>query len=96
MAENETGSKTFNPKNSKRYTDFVKRAELMVKVHNDADSEAGMNVDVDDDNQMNTHIVDIDPITKTPLENPVRNKICKHIYGKESILQCLQTNPRLR
>lgn len=76
--------------------DFVKRAEMMVRVHNGADSETEMNVDVDDANQVNTHIVDIDPITKLPLEHPVRNKICKHIYGKESVLQCLQSNPRLR
>lgn len=41
-------------------------------------------------------IVDIDPLTKQQLSNPVRNKICKHIYGKDSVVQALQKNPRLR
>lgn len=41
-------------------------------------------------------IADIDPLTKQPLQNPVRNKICNHIYGRDSVMQSLQQNPRLR
>lgn len=41
-------------------------------------------------------ISDVDPLTKKPLENPVRNALCGHIYGKDSVVESLQTNPRLR
>ena len=37
-----------------------------------------------------------DPITKQPLTDPVRNKICKHIYGKASILALIKSNANFR
>lgn len=45
---------------------------------------------------MESNLVYIDPITKMPLEDPVRNKICGHNYGRESITQSLKMNSRLR
>lgn len=41
-------------------------------------------------------ISDIDPITKQPLENPCRNSVCGHVYGMNSVVEALQTNPRMR
>lgn len=38
----------------------------------------------------------IDPITKGPLLNPVKNKRCGHIYGKDIIIQILTGNPQYR
>lgn len=49
---------------------------------------------VDGDFEMVDTIVDIDPITKKPLENPVRNKKCGHIYGKASITEAIYSSGR--
>lgn len=49
-----------------------------------------------DDIQISQNIVDTDPITKQPLQNPCRNIICKHVYGMDSIKASLQANPMLR
>ncbi|CAG7721370.1 unnamed protein product [Allacma fusca] len=35
----------------------------------------------------------IDPITKRPMMNPVRNKFCNHVFEESSIRQYIETNP---
>lgn len=50
----------------------------------------------DDDMGVQQAFSEFDPITKRRLENPVRNKICKHVYEKNSVEQLLLQNPRLR
>lgn len=50
----------------------------------------------DNDMSMQQVFSEFDPITKRRLENPVRNKICKHVYEKNSVEQLLAQNPRLR
>lgn len=37
-----------------------------------------------------------DPITKGPLYNPVKNTVCGHVYGKDSIMEMLSQNHRIR
>lgn len=61
-------------------------------------SERRINVDDEDGGagQMNMPIPDIDPLTKRPLENPCRNRLCNHVYGMDSVVEALQTNTRLR
>lgn len=49
-----------------------------------------------DEVQMTQHIIDIDPITKQPLQNPCRNILCGHIYGMDSIKESLKQNSMLR
>lgn len=95
--ENEAQPK-FKPQNSKRYTDFVKKAQRLVDVEReDASQSADVSMDIDDDMSKTTQsIPDIDPITKQQLVRPVRNKICNHIYGYDSVFQSVQRNPRLR
>lgn len=38
----------------------------------------------------------VDPITKKLIKNPVRNKICNHIYGLESITAYIRTSRKYR
>lgn len=60
--------------------------------------EAASSQAANDDDDMGIQQVfsEFDPITKRRLENPVRNKICKHVYEKNSVEQLLLQNPRLR
>lgn len=53
---------------------------------------------LDQDLQMsaNINVPELDPLTKTALENPVKNIICGHIYGKISVERSLSINNRLR
>ena len=62
----------------------------------DEDDGAGASTSVDEIQQTGSMISDIDPISKGPLENPVRNSICGHIYGRNTVLQSLQMNRNLR
>lgn len=64
--------------------------------HTQGSQNVNDSMDVDDAQNSGELISDIDPITKKPLENPVRNKHCNHIYGYNSVLQLVQQNPRLR
>lgn len=77
----------FDKNACKRYKDFARMAKDTSETRRTNDFEISQAVHT---------IVDIDPLTKQPLSNPVRNKICKHIYGKDSVVQALQKNPRLR
>ncbi|XP_061709583.1 E3 SUMO-protein ligase NSE2-like [Cydia pomonella] len=38
----------------------------------------------------------IDPITKKPIEDPVRNSLCNHVYERASIMQLLSVNRKTR
>lgn len=89
----------FKAQSSKRYTDFVKTAQRMIDIESAEASQGSQNLDdsMDVDQPQSSQLIsDIDPITKQPLQRPVRNKHCKHIYGYDSVLQSLQRNPRLR
>jgi hypothetical protein len=56
------------------------------------DDEGGGDDDCADDEFVPT----LDPITKRDLVDPVRNKVCRHIYGKEAILNIIKNNERAR
>ncbi|XP_058833661.1 E3 SUMO-protein ligase NSE2-like [Topomyia yanbarensis] len=79
-----------NVKALKRYKDFIAQAKMLLS---DNDDNAQ---DVDEDLQVEDTICDIDPITKRPLEIPVRNKKCNHVYEKASIEMLIKNNPRTR
>ncbi|XP_047986623.1 E3 SUMO-protein ligase NSE2-like [Leguminivora glycinivorella] len=38
----------------------------------------------------------IDPITKKPIEDPVRNSLCNHVYERASIMEILKVNRRTK
>ncbi|XP_031620495.1 E3 SUMO-protein ligase NSE2-like [Contarinia nasturtii] len=89
----------FKPQNSKRYTDFVKKAQRMVDVDRADVSQfsQSVNISLDDDKAQTEQLIpDIDPITKEKLERPVRNRHCNHIYGLISVQQSIQRNSRFR
>jgi SUMO ligase MMS21 Smc5/6 complex component len=37
-----------------------------------------------------------DPFTKKPMQIPMRNKICNHVYDKASVEEVLRINPRTK
>lgn len=96
LAENPTSA--LLPKQTERYQDFVKNLEDIqtASVESQADtSTLNQSVTVDGMNVL-SHTVTMDPITKTLIKDPVKNKICKHIYDKESILGSIRLNSRIR
>ncbi|XP_053666530.1 E3 SUMO-protein ligase NSE2-like [Anopheles marshallii] len=83
-------------KGHKRYKDFIQYAKPLLNPSLEGQSSQDRNNDDDDlmiaADDSNT----IDPITKRPMEVPVRNKQCNHVYEKSSIEQLLEQNPRVR
>lgn len=63
---------------------------------NDGTNNINLDDDVESSQRQELPISDIDPITKQPLENPCRNRICGHVYGMNSVAEALQTNSRMR
>lgn len=90
LRQNEANVDSFILKNSNRYASFDKQIQ---KLKANA-SQAGDNALFDEPEAEQANY--LDPITKRPIENPVRNKNCGHIYGKESMIRSIQLNPRMR
>ncbi|CAL8069635.1 unnamed protein product [Orchesella dallaii] len=53
-------------------------------------------VDLDESFSGHEVIPELDPISKKPLEDPVRNRHCRHIYGKTAMLELIKKNQRFR
>jgi hypothetical protein len=49
--------------------------------------------DLDDLSDDELMVPNIDPITKRPMMNPVRNKFCNHVFEEGSIQEYIATNP---
>jgi E3 SUMO-protein ligase NSE2 len=91
-----------DPKGSQRYMKFAKDLEDLQYVAKDieAPAQSGSSVAVGGDDDLmvqddDTH-VHIDPISKNPIKDPVRNVICKHVYDKATIEESIKLNNRLR
>lgn len=82
-----------NVKSLKRYKDFISQAKLLLT---DDEGGSSTNQPYDDDLEVEETICDIDPITKRPLEIPVRNRKCNHVYEKSSIESLIKNNARTR
>lgn len=81
---------------NQRYENFIKEIEdiqftmeqrTQVQVQDGFANVDGMEMQADE--------VTIDPLTKRQIINPVRNRICNHVYDK-TILEIIQQNPKIR
>uniref|UniRef100_A0A182QN89 E3 SUMO-protein ligase NSE2 n=1 Tax=Anopheles farauti TaxID=69004 RepID=A0A182QN89_9DIPT len=94
----ESGFDKKNPqvRGHKRYKEFVQYAKPLLNPSHG--SSAATQGDDDDDEMVIESDVSnmIDPITKRPLEIPVRNKQCSHVYEKSAIEELLKQNPKTR
>lgn len=70
---------------SQRYKKFVSDVENIIETKNNQTN----NKVTTDEVQADEFIVSIDPITKMPITEPVRNIRCNHIYDKVSIMKCI-------
>lgn len=77
------------------YKTMTSSVNIYLQPSQAAESGATTNV-VDDDIEMEDNLQRIDPLTKNPLINPVRNKLCKHVYEKTSITEAIRMNSRTR
>lgn len=84
----------FKAKESNRYQTFVKDLNHVSAQY--AEGETEPNTSISDVYATSDNLNDIDPITKGPLMKPVRNRHCNHIYGKDSIIESIQNNGRIR
>ncbi|EDO64587.1 E3 SUMO-protein ligase MMS21-like [Anopheles arabiensis] len=82
----------------KRYKDFVQYAKPLLNPSLQGQPSQNDNDDDDDgDLVMEADVGNmVDPISKRPLEVPVRNKQCNHVYEKSVIENLLKQNPRTR
>lgn len=91
-----------NPKDSQRYQRFVKDLEDLQFVAREKETPmvnaTTSNVSTEEDLMVQDEDFQpkIDPISKNPIRDPVRNVICNHIYDKTTIEESLQMNSRLR
>uniref|UniRef100_A0A023EI68 E3 SUMO-protein ligase NSE2 n=1 Tax=Aedes albopictus TaxID=7160 RepID=A0A023EI68_AEDAL len=83
-----------NVKQLKRYKEYITHTGSIL----DVDGLPGSSATNDDDEemQMEDAVQEMDPITKLPLEIPVRNRLCQHVYEKSAIEGLLRKNPRTR
>ncbi|XP_058067086.1 E3 SUMO-protein ligase NSE2-like [Anopheles bellator] len=82
-------------KGHKRYKTFVQYAKPLL----DPSLEGGDQQEADEDDDLIIENDDsnmIDPITKRPLEVPVRNRQCNHVYEKDVIEDMLKKNANTR
>ncbi|XP_065086286.1 uncharacterized protein LOC135708209 [Ochlerotatus camptorhynchus] len=85
-----------NVKQLKRYKDYIAHARSILSSQDQDDSNDSRSDEDEEMVQMDEAIIDTDPITKRPLEVPVRNIRCNHVYEKSAIEQMIKTNPRTR
>jgi E3 SUMO-protein ligase NSE2 len=89
-----------NPKDSQHYNKFVKDLEDLQFVAKEKEAPKSNATDLAIGEDLMVQDEDfqpkIDPISKNPIRDPVRNVVCNHIYDKETIEEALVLNPRLR
>lgn len=85
-----------DPKIAPEYKKFVNKIKAIKLPVIDKPGPSDTNRVESEDLVMESHISDIDPLTKKRMVNPVRNKVCGHYYEKSTIIEALKINSRLR
>lgn len=88
-------SKNLNHK-SKRYKDFGNEIEDILYQHQPKSSDPIRETTMVDGMEIDEVISTVDPITKGTIKNPVRNRICNHIYDKDSITEAIRISENKR
>lgn len=92
ISSGQSSTRQFNENTSNRLKKFVENLNKIKARHNNNNGTMSSPSGAEAGN----HVPTVDPITKSALVNPVMNRICGHIYGKQSVLESLQQNQRLR
>uniref|UniRef100_A0A2M4BZX4 E3 SUMO-protein ligase NSE2 n=1 Tax=Anopheles marajoara TaxID=58244 RepID=A0A2M4BZX4_9DIPT len=93
-----TANKKVQVKGHKRYKDFVQFAKPLLDPASGETSDQQQQQPASDEELIMEDDPSsmIDPIVKKPLEVPVRNMVCNHVYEKSSIEQLLKMNANTR
>ncbi|KAG5680859.1 hypothetical protein PVAND_010340 [Polypedilum vanderplanki] len=97
-------------KDMKKNTPKLLDIERFVKFSNDIDKIAILNSNdeiesqlqannsiQDEDIQMKeSQLIEIDPLSKRPIRDPVRNVLCQHIYDRDSIMNAIKMNSKTK
>ena len=62
----------------------------------DADGNGRPQLDDDDIEMTQDDINVIDPFTKRRMTDPMKNKVCGHVYDRESVISVLKMNKNTR
>uniref|UniRef100_U5ES58 E3 SUMO-protein ligase NSE2 n=1 Tax=Corethrella appendiculata TaxID=1370023 RepID=U5ES58_9DIPT len=81
-----------NPKNCKRFKDFNSNVTNLLNREQQEHLDDSINEQLLQDVALHR----IDPFTKRPMRNPVRNSVCKHVYDKDSVKGVLKVNAQTR
>lgn len=87
------------PEDTQRYAKFMRNIEDVKASMTQAlakSTQPTHNTTNVDDMELQDEMNTIDPITKRPIKDPVRNTICKHLYDLTSIQESIRMNRRLR
>jgi SUMO ligase MMS21 Smc5/6 complex component len=85
-----------------RFVKFSENIDKIVVLGDAPDSqqqqqENTMAIDGDEDIQMEeSELFEIDPLTKGPIRDPVRNIRCNHVYDKASIHNAIRANKNIK
>lgn len=77
-------------KDTAQYAEMIQTAKDFFTIASGEELATVNTTTVDEDLAIEENIPTVDPLTKGPLTNPVKNKICGHIYEKSSMTKAIE------